>query len=202
MHNSLLLFVKSINETRDLSALYLYLSNQMGIPYAFDDLLRAQLVYSVGAIDKLIHDVIRIGMRDTYLGNRLPTPKYLKDSISLQLHNTLKSATVPPPEFIFETEVSQKLRWQSFQKPSNIAEGLALIWDEKFKWDVIAASMGRPVEDVKFKLNFYSDRRNAIVHESDMDPMTNNKTAIDKAFVTEATDLIENCGKCIVALVA
>ena len=53
--------------------LYDYLDNIVKPPYDYSDLLRWQWAQSVSALDKLIHDLIRIGMVQTYQGLRTPT---------------------------------------------------------------------------------------------------------------------------------
>jgi hypothetical protein len=55
--------------------------------------------------------------------------------------------------------------------------------------------------DVKTTLKLISARRNAIVHESEIDPMTGDRKAIDRSDVSNATDFIEKCGSTIVKLV-
>ena len=59
MLNSLNLFKKNINDSSQLLALFEFsIKNLPGMD--FDDLLRAHLVYSVSAFDKLIHDLIKL----------------------------------------------------------------------------------------------------------------------------------------------
>jgi hypothetical protein len=66
------IFLNSLGQARNLSGLYDYLTAIVAIPFPFDDLLRAQVVYVLSAYDKLAHDLIRIGMVETYAGRRLP----------------------------------------------------------------------------------------------------------------------------------
>ena len=108
---------------------------------------------------------------------------------------------MPPKEYIFERDISLKLSKLSFQRPDSIADGLALIWVEKFKWAKISAKMGINESDAKKTLSLIADRRNAIVHESDMDPITNTKTSISRSECISMTDFIELCGKSIAELV-
>jgi hypothetical protein len=145
MRNSLNLFRSNITEARNLTALYDYLEVSMKSPLSFDDLLRSQIVYSVSAFDKLIHDIIRIGMVEIFIGRRLPTPAYLAESISISIHNELITATIPPPAYIFEQAIFRKLKTISYQEPGKIAEGLSYIWEEKQKWQKISNdSIERP----------------------------------------------------------
>ncbi|HVI30179.1 hypothetical protein [Hansschlegelia sp.] len=206
MRDALAVFETSVGEAKHLTSLYEYLSAQVRVPYPFEDLLRAQVVYAVGAFDKLMHDIIRIGMLEIFTGVRQPTPKYLAETISLEFHGSLVAATVapaiPPKELLFERQVATKLGYISFQQPDNVASGLALIWPEQHKWAAIAAAMGLPAGTVATKLKLIATRRNAIVHESDMDPLSNTKSELTKAESADITDFILLCGRSIVGLVA
>jgi hypothetical protein len=73
MYKALELFRLNIRDARKLTGLYEYLETSITVPYSFDDLLRAQMVYSVSAFDKLIHDIVRIGMMEIFTGKRKPT---------------------------------------------------------------------------------------------------------------------------------
>lgn len=202
MFNAAAVFSASIAEARSLTDLFNFLTENVKAPFSYDDILRSQIVYSVSAFDKLMHDIIRIGMVACYSGTRPATDKYQAEPISLQLHGALVAATIPPKEIVFQTEVVVKLSRLTFQDPEKVAEGLSLIWGEKNKWVKIAGAMGKPVEDVRTTLKLITGRRNAIVHESDRNPLTNVKTAITAAETKDVTDFIELCGKSIVGLVA
>jgi hypothetical protein len=51
-------------------------------------------------------------------------------------------------------------------------------------------------------LKLISVRRNAIVHEADMDPLTNAKAPISRDECNDVTDFLLNCGNAIGRLVA
>lgn len=201
MLNSLAIFKSSIDDARRHTALYDYLTAQVIVPVPFDDLLRAQIVSAVAAFDKLLHDIIRIGVCQSFSGLRLQTPKYLNESISLDLHSSLIAATIPPKEIIFEQAIANRLRYFSFQHPDKISDGLSLIWEERQKWRKIAVPMGMTGDFASTKMKLIASRRNAIVHESDMDPLTNAKTPISRAECLDITDFLELCGDSIVHLV-
>ena len=201
MHRAVAAFNASIHDARSLTALYDFLTSTVHSPYSYDDLLRSQIVYSVGAFDKLIHELMRIGMVATFLGIRPATAKYQAETISIQFHVTLSAATVPPREILFEQEIGRKLKILSFQDPSKVADGLAYIWEEKDKWLRIAGAMGLSVDDAKTTMKLIVGRRNAIVHESDSDPLSNIKNSITRAQCKDITDFIELCGHSIAQLV-
>lgn len=62
MLNAKRVFQRNIGQANELGVLYAHLSDTVAIPEQFDDLLRSQIVNAVSAFDKLMHDLIRIGM--------------------------------------------------------------------------------------------------------------------------------------------
>lgn len=201
MLNASAVFARSMVEARQHTMLYDFLTAQIRVPAPFEDLLRAQVVLSVAAFDKLMHDIIRVGVCQSFVGARPATAKYLSESISIELHSALVGATIPPKEVLFEQAMVNKFRHLSFQHPDKVGDGLALIWDEKQKWAKIAAGMGLTGSFVSTKMKLVAGRRNAIVHESDMDPLTNSKTPINREECSDISDFIEACGNSIVNLV-
>src|ERR1700694_6058044 len=142
MHRALATFTASITDARSLTGLYDFLTASVPSPFSYEDLLRSQIVYSVSAFDKLMHDLVRIGMVATFASLRTATPKYYSESISIQFHGTLVAATLPPKEVLFEQEIARKLKIVSYQDPQKVADGLSYIWDEKDKWVKIGQQMG------------------------------------------------------------
>lgn len=196
MFNAFKLFKKNITESSQLIALFEY-TNEHLPSMNFDDLLRAHFVYSVSAFDKLIHDIIKIGMLEIFSNKRPATPKYLSEGISLEIHNKMSVATIPPKEFYFEAEVTKKLSFMSFQDPNKVADGLSLIWGEPHKWQIISASMGVELSIAKTTLKTISARRNQIVHEADIDMATGKKYFIEKIETEDVSNFILNCGTAI-----
>ena len=201
MHSALMLFKLSMEEAKSLTSLYEYLEASIKSPFSFDDLLRSQVVYSVSAFDKLMHDVIRVGMIEIFMGRRQSTPQYLAESISTSTYNELISATVPTKEYVFEQSIVKKLKTISYQSPEKVAEGLSYIWNEKQKWQKIAARMSLNDADARTRLKLIADRRNSIVHESDINPLTNQKYSISKTECQSMTNFLCECGEAIVDLV-
>lgn len=201
MYNAFLNFKNNLEESKALSALYSYLVETVHTPMPYDDVLRAQFVYSVSAFDKFMHDIILIGLVDTYIGSRPPTDKYHGEVLPMRTINILSSSTLPPPEFHFREAMRAKLKIVSYQDPGKISDGLSYIWRENQKWVKVAAKMGLTDEAVKRKLRLIADRRNAIVHESDMNPATQRKFEIDVESTNEITQFLEDCGSAIYDLV-
>jgi RiboL-PSP-HEPN len=201
MHSALILFKANMEEAKNLTSLYEYLESSIKSPLSFDDLLRSQIVYSVSAFDKLIHDVIRIGIMEIFTDKRQPTPKYLAEPISTSTYNDLISATIPPKEYIFEQAIVKKLKTFSYQDPDKVSEGLSYIWEEKQKWQKIALKMAIDNETAKTTLKLITNRRNLIAHEADINPETNQKYSISKWDCQSITEFLCKCGEAIVDLV-
>jgi RiboL-PSP-HEPN len=201
MLNALVLFNKNVDIARQAGGLYEYLTTTVISPLSFDDLLRSQVVYSVSAFDKLLHDLVRIGMVETFLGVRAATPKYLAESISIGTHMSLNSVSLPPKEIIFENAIIEKLKILSFQKPDKVADGLSYIWNESHKWQKIAGKIGMSENYAINTLKLIATRRNAIVHEADIDPITNTKFSITQVECENITNFLHRCGNEITSLV-
>ncbi|MBV4500723.1 HEPN domain-containing protein [Pseudomonas shirazensis] len=201
MRNAQLVFQKNIKQANDLGVIYDHLTELVHIREPFDDLLRYQLVYSVSAFDKLIHDLIRIGMVQIFEGSRPTTPKYANEGIALQHLTDLSPGAIPPPGAKFEELVREKLSILSFQDPTKVAEGLSFIWKETQKWQVLGNKVGLTDKDAKLNLKLIVTRRNAIVHEADLDPITSFKQPITRNEAADAAAYLLNLGNAICDLV-
>lgn len=201
MLNAKGVFQKNIRQANELGVLYDHLSNTMAIPEQFDDLLRSQIVNATSAFDKLLHDLIRIGMVRIFEGQRPPTSKYLNETIAIQHLPGLLANTVSPPPVRFEEVVREKLSKLSFQDPTKIADGLSYIWNESQKWQQIALGLGMTDEVARRRQKLIATRRNAIVHEADLDPVNNQKQAITREEATEISSFLLSVGDRICDLV-
>jgi hypothetical protein len=133
---------------------------------------------------------------------RPATPAYLARTITIQIHADLTGATFPPKEFLFQQEIVKQLSRATFQDPDRIAEGLAHIWNPPDKWAMVAAEIGgTSAQDVRMRLKLIANRRNAIVHEADMDPLTNANTPITAQECEETVAFLLGCGQAITNLV-
>lgn len=201
MHNAQLVFQKNIKQANDLGTIYDHLIDIVQIREPFDDLLRYQLVYAVSAFDKLIHDLIRIGMVQIFEGSRPHTPKYSNEGIALQHLTDLAPGATPPPGVKFEELIRGKLSILSFQDPAKVSDGLSFIWLEAQKWQAIGNKVGLSDNDAKRNLKLIATRRNAIVHEADLDPITSIKQPITRTESAEAASYLLALGNAISELV-
>lgn len=208
MYNSYKNFEKNIEDVQKLTPVYNYLTESITVPICFDDLLRAQLVNSLSALDKLIHDLIKIGVIEIFNGLRSPTPKYLAEPLKLEVYHQLSSSNsgmdandLLAKASIFEKAITEKLNFVSYQDPSKISDGLSYITSERFKWKVIAQRLSMDEQAVKTQLKLIVSRRNSIVHEADINPQNLEKIPIVQSDCEDSVNFILKCGEAIYSLV-
>jgi hypothetical protein len=149
-----------------------------------------------------MHDIVRIGMIDTFIGRRTATPKYLGEKLTMEAFVAINAATIPPKEVVFEQHLIAKFKILSFQDPDKVADGLSYIWAEQDKWQAVANAMAIDAKSCRTRLRLIVDRRNSIVHEADTDITTGLKHPISKADCEGAMTFLEELGEKIVGLVA
>ena len=162
MNTAYNVFLGILQDTKNSDVLYVYLRDYVKPPYDYSDLLRWQWAQSVSALDKLVHDLIRIGMLNIFQGTRTPTPKYSSFVIDMDCYSQMIQFPILASS-IFEGQVIRKLSYLSFQEPTKISDGLALIWSETNKWKKISDKIGLNEDYTKTKeeaFKEYEDRQN------------------------------------------
>lgn len=196
-------FDQSFQRIRKLDALYQHLVSTLHFPEKeVSDILRSEIVYVVSGFDRFIHDIVKQGMVDIFIGSRPLTNAYHNFQITLvQLQAIRIAGSIPPPQSIFENIIIDKHKQLSFQEPNKVSEALSFIWNEPHKWQQIAICMGISESDLKTELKNIVIRRNQIVHEGDMNMMTGNLQDIVYSDVVDSVDFIEKLGNCIFSLI-
>jgi hypothetical protein len=195
-------FNAGIQRARNLHALYIHLTTiQHFPPDTVSDLLRSEIVYVVSSFDKFIHDIVKQGMVDTFVGRRVATNAYKNFNITLEQFEAIKYATLPPPEGVFENTIIENHNNLSFQDPEKVAGALSLIWNEQHKWQSIANCMGKKENDIRIELKNIVIRRNQIVHEGDINLMSGQLQILNEPDVIESINFIEELGNCIYSLI-
>ena len=100
MVNAYQCFCTLMQDTKNTCALYDYLHQVVKPPYDYNDLLRWQWAQSVSALDKLIHDIVRIGMRESFSGNRPITDKFSNFAIIFPHTNSYSKINYLPLWFL------------------------------------------------------------------------------------------------------
>jgi hypothetical protein len=129
------------------------------------DILRAEYVLAVSALDHYVHEVTRLGMLETFDGKRPASAAYLRFRISISClannQNVLRSDV--------DSEIRAQHSYVVFQRPDRIADGIRLVSEVKL-WDSVGKRIDAAPDLVKQRLSLVVDRRNKIAHEADLDP--------------------------------
>lgn len=196
------LFETGITRVQNIDSLFVHLTTQLGFNSTdVSDLLRSEIVYSLSSFDRLIHDLVKDGMVESFKGNRTQTNSYKNFSISLNQFDAINSASIPPAEFVFAQTITLSHKHLSFQDPDKITEALSLIWLENHKWQKIALEMGMNQNDLRTELKNIVIRRNQIVHEGDFDLFLGKIQPISHADTQQAVNFLNKLGNSIYDLV-
>lgn len=188
-------FVKLVQDTQNVETLYNYFDHSV-VPVDISDLLRWQWVQCISAFDKFVHDVVRVGMVEIFLGNRTPTPKYNTFQIDIQTYGDMINNIIDA-SLIFERKIILKHGFLAFQDPSRVADALSYIWNENDKWGKISNLMGMSKDDCTTYLRNIVIRRNQIVHEGDYTDSLSRRQDIFLQDVIDIRDYILKLGQSI-----
>lgn len=200
MNSAYAVFIKTIKDTRQAIVLYDYFDRVINPPCDYSDLLRWQWVQSVSALDKLIHDLVKIGICQAFKGTRNQTSKF--QSMPIDIKNVLNmEQDSAARDSIFESYIISKFKTYSFQDPDKISDGLSYIWDEQHKWHQIALAMGKTEIDTRTELKNIIFRRNQIAHEGDYVFHLGSRADIEREDAVEVVNFIEKLGSVIYSIV-
>ena len=189
MQRALDLFEQNLSRVKELGGVHNAISAMTTSVMDISDVLRAQLVLAVSALDHYVHELARIGMLEIFDGLRPPTPSYLRfrlsmDSISANPGQALRAA--------FETEIRVQHGFLAFQHPDKIADAVRLISTVEL-WPSVAALSGVTAKDMKERVQLIVDRRNKIAHEADLNPtVPGERWPISAADVADITNFIDS----------
>ena len=192
----------NIDRARNLGAIYKAIEAQTTGALDLSDILRAELVMAVSSLDHYVHEITRLGMIDSYRGNRQQTSTFSRFQISLDsaLQGILiarQSNIIPSGADWLEEQIRTRHGYQSFQQPDKIADAIRLISDVSL-WQEVAALLGMSAQDCKRQLQLIIDRRNKIAHEADIDTSAPNTLwPINNTMVDDAIHFIEQVAEAI-----
>ena len=193
-------FHTNLERVRNLGTIYKVLRSQTTGALDLSDILRAELVLAVSALDHYIHQIVKLGMLKAYRGQHIQTPAFLRFQVTLE--GALQSISSPPSDSWLEDQVTTRHGYQSFQFPDKIAAAIRLISEAQL-WNEVANHLGMTAQDVKQELKLIVTRRNQIAHEADMDPSFPDKRwPIDEHLVDNAISFIEQLAEAMFGVVS
>ena len=188
-------FRMNIARVRDLGSLSRILDSQTTQALDFSDVLRAEFVLAVSALDYFIHEIVRLGMLDTYRGNRPRTPAFQRFQVSMSSVEVAISDS--HNETWLEQEIISRHSYQSFQNYQNIADAIRLISTAEL-WPEVAGRIGLTTQELRETLGLIVSRRNRIAHQADMDPSDpSTPLPIDNQAVDNDVNFIERIAEAI-----
>ena len=155
------------------------------------DLLRAQIVLAVSALDHYVHEITRLGMLKVFNGVRPRTKAFLRFQVTMAAAMAGLAGGGGSSNSWFEDEIREKHGYLAFQDPDKIADAIRLFSSCNL-WPSVSSKLGLSVQDVKNHLRLIVDRRNKIVHEADLDPSyPGTRWPIYSDDVADTVDFIE-----------
>jgi hypothetical protein len=186
MDRALAQFQQNIQHVRNLRGIYAAVQALTTSVLDLSDLLRAQIVMLVSAMDHYVHGIARLGMLEIQAGVRPTTPAYLRFQVSLDcVAGLIGGATAA-----LDAELRARHGHLSFQQPDKIAEAIRHVSSISL-WEAVANRLAEPVSHVKETIELIVSRRNKIAHEADVNPVDGSRWPISEAMVDDAIDRIE-----------
>lgn len=185
----------------------------LGIPQSrADELLRAEWVARVAALDLFVHELVATRMVQQFSG-RLPlTDSYKSFRLSTEtLRRVREAPSFTDAAAAFDLDVRAQLGLITYQSPDKISEGIRLTSDVKLWLEVAkklnptapAADWDRLAKGVKRTLSLMVERRNKIAHEGDLGPsIPREPYAISVGQLADVREFIRNLVNAIDEVVA
>lgn len=175
-----------------MSDLHAYLAKNVSSVLSPDELLRAEWVGRLSALDLYIHELVAQSMLETFEGRRPPTAAYSRFRVSTETLDRIRAASSrADASAAFDLEVRDQLSVITYQDPDRIADGVRLcspveLWNEiAIKLGATPATKADEAKKLKKQLSLLVRRRNQIAHEGDLQP-----TVLRDPWPIAQTDLV------------
>jgi hypothetical protein len=161
----------------ELSAMHAFLAGKLTAALKPDEILRAEWVSRVSALDLYIHEIVAQRMLEIFDGLRPPSSGYLRFQIANDTLSRIRSAPTPiDASQAFDLDIRGRLGFCTYQDPEKIADGIRLVsnielWNEiALHQGATAANKQTQAKSLKRALSIIVERRNKIAHEGDLQP--------------------------------
>lgn len=192
MESAKIHFEQNIVRVKNLGAIYDSINLQTTQILDLSDILRAQYVMLVSALDHFIHELVRFGMIEIYNENRRATKKFKEFIFSTDKNILFQKAIMEEKSDVWlNHQIRHRNGFKSFQEADKIKEAMLLIIDTDI-WEEVANRLKGDARQMKRKLNLIIDRRNQISHEADIEPTYQELRVIYVEDVNDSIIFIES----------
>lgn len=161
----------------EIEALHSYMAGTLTTVFSPNELLRAEWVARIGALDLYVHELVSQNMLKIFEGSRPICSGFSRFQFSSEtLMRIHKAPTQADATAAFDLGVRGKLARKTFQFPDDIADGVRFVSDCEL-WNEIALKRGASIatktvdaKTMKKSLSLIVERRNKIAHEGDLQP--------------------------------
>ncbi len=190
MNNPITNFEHNIKSVKMLHELHKFFEKQI-TAMSLDEILRAELVLIVSALDCYIHDAVRNGMLEVFEGNFDTNPKFESYSIPLSsVKELMLTNSEDDKKQIISAAIKKISSQYSYQSARSIENALQLI-SLKGIWSLIKDEMLLTPKEIKDTLGVIIHRRNKVAHEADLDRISGLKTEISRSDLDDIFSFIE-----------
>ena len=192
MESAKIHFEQNIIRVKNLGAIYQSINSQTTPILDLSDILRAQYVMLVSALDHFIHELVRFGMIEIYNENRRATKEFKEFIFSTDKNTLFKKAIMEEKSDVWlNHQIRHRNGFKSFQEAEKIKEAMLLIVEVDI-WTEVANVLEEDVRQIKSRLNLIIDRRNQISHEADIEPTYHELRTIYVEDVNDSIVFIES----------
>lgn len=189
-------FEREVHRARDLVGIGQSISSITNSLISGEDHFRSALVHAVAAVDSYVHGIVLDRAVDILMG-RLKVAASSKIGLSFSAIGEIMSSGPRGSvevEMAARTYVAERLGLETYQRPDDIATALSMvgiprIWSTAFSSDANSR---------KTALGVVVSRRNRIVHQCDLDPLSGSSaTPITAHDALDSISVIEDIIKTV-----
>ncbi|WP_445989435.1 hypothetical protein ACSVCE_12960 [Chromobacterium haemolyticum] len=161
-----------------LSAIHAFLAKNVASALETDEILRAEWVARVSALDLYVHELVAQRMVAIFEGKVPACQGFSCFTVATETMERIRMAlSATDASAAFDLTVREQLSRRTFQYPDDIASGVRLCSGIAL-WSEVATHMGatpktkdEDAKRIKKELAQVVGRRNKIVHEGDLQPI-------------------------------
>ncbi|MEP1520949.1 HEPN domain-containing protein [Ascidiaceihabitans sp.] len=142
--------------------------------------LRSIWITAVSALDHFITNLVIEKCVENYSVGDPSTGKLLASLCTFENMIEMSNATEMERILIFRNSIVKHLKFRTFQKSEDIADGLSYFWFERDKWKSLSNKMLMDRKSLTRTINGICNRRNLIAHNADFNEATGMQYPVDK----------------------